>query len=77
MLGTPPRKELSPDRPKWKNPIRKGGRQITSWIHGFSRPGMPMPAIINAIYDAVGVRITELPVTPEKVLKALEEKDEG
>ncbi|MEW6523018.1 MAG: molybdopterin cofactor-binding domain-containing protein [Bacillota bacterium] len=29
------------------------------------------PAIINAIYHAVGVRITELPATPEKILKAL------
>lgn len=29
------------------------------------------PAIVNAIYDAVGVRIRELPVTPEKVLAAL------
>jgi CO/xanthine dehydrogenase Mo-binding subunit len=37
----------------------------------------PIPAIVNAIYDAVGVRITELPVTPEKVLRALAEKDEG
>ena len=29
------------------------------------------PAIANAIYDAVGVRIKELPITPDKVLKAL------
>ena len=29
------------------------------------------PAIANAIYDAVGVRITGLPITPEKVLRAL------
>jgi xanthine dehydrogenase molybdenum-binding subunit len=29
------------------------------------------PAIANAIYDAVGVRIRELPITPNKVLKAL------
>jgi CO/xanthine dehydrogenase Mo-binding subunit len=36
----------------------------------------PIPAIVNAIYNAVGVRITELPVTPEKVLRALEEKDD-
>jgi CO/xanthine dehydrogenase Mo-binding subunit len=34
----------------------------------------PIPAIVNAIYDAVGVRITELPITPEKILRALEEK---
>jgi CO/xanthine dehydrogenase Mo-binding subunit len=37
----------------------------------------PIPAIVNAIYDAVGVRITDLPVTPEKVLRALEEKGKG
>lgn len=34
----------------------------------------PIPAIVNAIYDAVGVWVTELPVTPEKVLRALEER---
>lgn len=32
------------------------------------------PAILNAIYDAVGVRITELPATPEKILKAIKER---
>jgi 4-hydroxybenzoyl-CoA reductase alpha subunit len=31
-------------------------------------------AIANAIYDAVGVQIKELPITPEKILKALKEK---
>ena len=36
-----------------------------------------MPAVANAIYDAVGVRIDELPITPEKVLKALERKKKG
>ena len=34
----------------------------------------PIPAICNAIYRACGVRITELPVTPEKVLRGLEER---
>ena len=29
------------------------------------------PAIANAIYDAVGVRIKELPITPDKILQAL------
>jgi 4-hydroxybenzoyl-CoA reductase subunit alpha len=33
-----------------------------------------VPAIANAIYDAVGVRLTELPVTPERILRALEAK---
>ena len=31
-------------------------------------------SIANAIYDAIGVRMTELPITPQKILKALEEK---
>jgi CO/xanthine dehydrogenase Mo-binding subunit len=34
-----------------------------------------IPAIANAIYDAVGVRINTLPITPEKVLAALQEKN--
>lgn len=31
----------------------------------------PAPAIVNAIYDAIGVRFKQLPVTPEKVLAGL------
>ena len=31
-------------------------------------------AIANAIYDAVGVRLTEVPMTPERVLAALDQK---
>ena len=34
-----------------------------------------IPAVANAIYDAVGVRITSTPITPEKILKALREKE--
>jgi CO/xanthine dehydrogenase Mo-binding subunit len=33
--------------------------------------------IMNAIYDAVGVRITSLPATAEKVLKAIQERDQA
>jgi CO/xanthine dehydrogenase Mo-binding subunit len=32
------------------------------------------PAIANAVFNAIGVQITELPITPEKILKALAEK---
>jgi xanthine dehydrogenase molybdenum-binding subunit len=32
------------------------------------------PAIVNAIYDAVGVRIKELPATSEKIFKGLKDK---
>ena len=35
-----------------------------------------VPAIMNAIYDAVGVRITDLPATPEKVLMAIREEEQ-
>ncbi len=31
-------------------------------------------AVANAIYDAIGVRVKELPITREKVLQALKEK---
>ena len=34
----------------------------------------PIPAIVNAINNALGVRITQIPVTPEVVLRALDEK---
>ena len=33
------------------------------------------PAIINAIYDAVGVRITDLPATKERVLEGLKKRN--
>lgn len=33
------------------------------------------PAILNAIYDAIGVRIKELPVTPERLFKAIKENN--
>ncbi len=33
------------------------------------------PAVADAIYDAIGVRVNSLPITPEKVLKALAEKE--
>jgi CO/xanthine dehydrogenase Mo-binding subunit len=33
------------------------------------------PAIANALYDAIGVRIRDLPLTPEKVIRALEEQE--
>jgi CO/xanthine dehydrogenase Mo-binding subunit len=35
------------------------------------------PAIAAAVHDAIGVWITELPITPERVLRALEAKAQG
>ncbi|HVH10944.1 MAG TPA: molybdopterin cofactor-binding domain-containing protein [Gemmatimonadales bacterium] len=41
-------------------------------------PLLPVPpAVANAVYDAVGVRIDEVPITPEKVYKALRRKEKG
>jgi len=41
-------------------------------------PLLPVPpAVANAVYDAVGVRIDEVPITPEKVFKALRRKQKG
>ncbi len=44
---------------------------------GIGEPGCvpTAPAVANAIYDAVGVRIKDLPITPEKVLAALKKKN--
>ena len=36
-----------------------------------------MPAVANAVFDAIGVRIDEVPITPEKIMKALAEKRAG
>jgi CO/xanthine dehydrogenase Mo-binding subunit len=36
-----------------------------------------VPAVLNAIYDAVGVRIDEVPASPEKIVRALENQRRG
>jgi xanthine dehydrogenase molybdenum-binding subunit len=43
---------------------------------GIGEPGLvpTAPAIANAVYDAIGVRFHELPLTRERVLEALREK---
>jgi xanthine dehydrogenase molybdenum-binding subunit len=43
---------------------------------GVGEPGLvpTAPAIANAVYNAIGVRIRDLPITPEKILRALKEK---
>jgi 4-hydroxybenzoyl-CoA reductase subunit alpha len=41
-------------------------------------PLLPIaPAVANAVYDAVGVRVDEVPITPDLVLKALEQRAKG
>jgi len=39
-------------------------------------PLLPViPAFANAVYDAIGIRFDETPITPDKVLKAMERKE--
>jgi 4-hydroxybenzoyl-CoA reductase alpha subunit len=41
-------------------------------------PLLPVPpAVVNAIYDAVGVRIDEVPASPDKVLAAIRARSQG
>ena len=41
-------------------------------------PIIPAPAAIaNAVADAIGVRVTDLPITPDRVLSALRQREEG
>lgn len=37
----------------------------------------PPPAIAHAVYNAVGVRVTRLPITPEKVLMGMRSLEDG
>jgi CO/xanthine dehydrogenase Mo-binding subunit len=53
----------SPDGPFGAKGIAETGMVATS------------PAISNAIEDALGIRIKDLPITPYKIIKALREKD--
>jgi hypothetical protein len=36
-----------------------------------------IPAIANAIHHALGVRIDEVPITPDKILRALDLRRQG
>ena len=46
---------------------------VLNEIHGIGETGLPpvMPAIGNAVFHATGVRITDAPITAEKVLRGL------
>jgi xanthine dehydrogenase molybdenum-binding subunit len=66
-------KDKVPVKPIIVEPIEASGPYGAK---GVGEPGcVPVaPALANAIYNAVGVRITDLPITPEKVLRAIQAK---
>lgn len=46
-------------------------------VHGIGETGLPTiaPAVANAVSRALGVRVVDLPLTPERVLRAIRERD--
>jgi len=76
--GNPYPQPCAPDMPEVRPVLVEDGRGLGPYgAKGIGEaPIVPTaPAIANAIFDAVGVRVTSLPVTPEKVLAAMEERD--
>ncbi|MBI2848822.1 MAG: molybdopterin-dependent oxidoreductase [Chloroflexi bacterium] len=58
--------------------VEKGAEDGPFGAKGVGEPPIvpTAAAVANAVYSAVGVRITDLPITPEKVLKALRDRSE-
>ena len=65
--------DLPPIKPILVEPIDPNG---PFGAKGIGEPALnPVPAAVaNAIYNAIGVRITELPISPEKILNGLKAK---
>lgn len=78
-----------PSMLEYKSPTTKEMPPVTTWLIEDPDPNAPfgakevgqgpllpiMPAVANAVYDAVGVRVDEVPITPDKVLRALAAPD--
>lgn len=56
--------------------IETNDKQGPFGAKGVGEPGLvpTAPAIANAVYDAIGIRINDLPITPDKVLAALKNR---
>ena len=65
------------DVPEMKISIIENPEPTGPWgARGIAEPCMvpTAPAIANAVFDAIGCRINSLPITAEKVLKAIKSK---
>ncbi|MBW1862791.1 MAG: hypothetical protein JRJ02_10520, partial [Deltaproteobacteria bacterium] len=83
-----PNMEYVPDRlgdyfiPTFADYPKENGRALVEVPHpmgvkgakGFSEGSStaPIPAIVDALHDALGIWIMEIPITPEVVLRAIE-----
>ena len=75
-----------PSMLEYKSPTTMEMPEVITWLVEDPDPNGPFgakevgqgpllpvpPAVANAVYDAVGVRVDEVPITPEKILKALD-----
>ena len=62
--------DLPPIQPILVEPVEPNG---PFGAKGIGEPALnPVPAAVaNAIYNAIGVRFTDLPISPEKILRAI------
>ena len=83
MMQTPSLSEYliptAKDLPTTKAIILESGTGVGPFgAKGIGEPSLTpaAPAVANAVADAIGVRVHDLPITPERVLEALEERRE-
>jgi CO/xanthine dehydrogenase Mo-binding subunit len=65
------------DVPDVTSIVLESGEGMGPWgARGIGEPAMvpTAPAIANAVFDAVGVRMTRLPITPERLWRAMQER---
>ncbi len=76
---------------EYKSPTTHETPEIVTWLVEDPDPSGPfgakevgqgpllpmMPAVANAVFDAVGVRVDEIPVTPEKIHEGLRRREKG
>jgi CO/xanthine dehydrogenase Mo-binding subunit len=57
--------------------LESGGGKGPFGAKGIGEPSSTSgaPAVVNAIADAIGVRLTQLPCTPERILTAIKERE--
>ena len=72
--GTPNVYDMPPVEVKYTNTYDPYGPYGAKGVAELGQPPIP-GALANAIYDAIGIRFTELPITPDKILQALKHKE--